>query len=103
MEPTPPQLEQLSPPAWRRGLKQRVSYARATLEIVASRVEAWIETRSCYRETALPRSPPAWRRGLKPCAAGLHQTVDTVASRVEAWIETRRRPEEGLATNASPP
>jgi len=38
--------EPKSPPAWRRGLKQLVVRTVADEDLVASRVEAWIETLS---------------------------------------------------------
>jgi len=55
----------VSPPAWRRGLKPQYG-GTYMVKTVASRVEAWIETRIIIRDV----------------------TVKPVASRVEAWIET---------------
>ena len=55
---------------------------------VASRVEAWIETRSRLTYEGIRQSPPAWRRGLKRLLWRVKTTPQRVASRVEAWIET---------------
>ena len=56
-------------------------------QLVASRVEAWIETELSMSVDGQLKSPPAWRRGLKQYSI-LKQVINYVASRVEAWIET---------------
>ena len=55
-----------SPPARRRGSKPQRARCGAGSFRVASRAEAWIETRSKWPGGMSMRSPPARRRGSKP-------------------------------------
>ncbi len=73
---------------WRRGLKHELQSIAAPL-VVASHVEAWIETGANMTDsdTALV-SPPMWRRGLKLHIIYCTVPQRPVASHVEAWIET---------------
>ncbi len=99
-----------SPPMWRRGLKPEKLGLEVYDVLVASHVEAWIETSSTPSAITSRRSPPMWRRGLKrPEDAGGSRSTGSppmwrrglkqsssrsqhdhqeVASHVEAWIET---------------
>ena len=57
--------------------------------LVASFMEAWIETSShLYLHNRYFPSPPSWRRGLKLIWQKRVDTGNWVASFMEAWIET---------------
>ena len=56
----------MSPPVRRRGLKRVVEQNGEPWLVVASRAEAWIETRTALLGMCIPgQSPPVRRRGLK--------------------------------------
>ncbi len=71
---------------WRRGLKQRL-HPTPHRRVVASHVEAWIETSGIPPISMVSESPPMWRRGLK-LGKAVMLNPHFVASHVEAWIET---------------
>ena len=59
------ELENLSLPAWERGLKSVVLHVKFAATLVAPRVGAWIEIAPASATPFNPVSLPAWERGLK--------------------------------------
>ena len=57
--------------------------------VVASPVDAWIETNLHAQIVLAKMSRPPWTRGLKHQLEGVNVSVAQVASPVDAWIETR--------------